>query len=395
MIETIKKYITDKAQIKLAEEIILQFEKEKKKAKAPNLKLNKLEVSNFGNLKKFSMDFNKNVTFFEGPRNSGKSWAMESWLYLFSGGSRDVKGVIGQFDNKMSGKLYFNDLVSSWSRSESAGKLNIKQGEYTVCSNIRDVKDIMMGHTGLNTQLLTSMMYYSPRMSFQFSRKMPFEIEELLIKIAKLDIWLDLEAFTKKIKKTEGDKLSEIQGAIGYISEISYTKEELQGLVKKAKQEIKDIDQQISELKIPDVTKLNKEFVDIKSKVDVRQVLLNSIEECNQYKSDLKSKTQELEDKKKESESLGFDPKSIKNIENEIEKLNDKFNDIKTKGMAIKQEIEQKKDMTKNSQCPILQFDCDKLNKNNVLIEGQIVELTTKRNDCLMPKTKIDKSNLK
>ena len=108
---------------------------------------------------------------------------------------------------------------------------------------------IIKNYTNVDIELLTSTLYYSPRLSFLFSRKLPHEREALLIKLANLDIWLDLEKFAKDKKKEEKTKLDEIEGVLGHLADVEYTEADLKKQIGKDKKEIEQTnhDRQIAD----------------------------------------------------------------------------------------------------------------------------------------------------
>jgi len=379
MIETIKKHITEKNDLKLAEEIIKKFEKETVKSRL-NFKLNEIEISNFGILEDFNFKFDKDIVFFEGNRNSGKSWAMESWLYLLTGKSRTTTKAIGDYGDKITGELKFNNnLLIEYKRGKTAS-VKLKKDGLLLSSNIRDLNEIIGGHIGVNPELLENSVYYSPRFSLQFSRKMPYEIEEFLIKVFRLDIWLELEKYAKELRKQEKSKLDEIIGVIGYINDIDYTPEELNKNIKDIEKKLTDIDKQINNITMPDITQMNKEFNLIRQQLNRKKEIKETIAEYQQKEKILKEKKQEFEKLKKESEKLNQEVQDVENLKQNIDTLELQLNDIKAKGIRLKEQIEEKKEMTNNSKCPVLNIDCDELIKYNSQIEKQIVDLTTEKN---------------
>lgn len=385
MLETVKKYIEEKDLLNLAEEIIEKFDTQKEKGPKINLKLQKIKMQNFGCLKNFEFEFDKQVNFFEGETGSGKSTALESFLYLLRAGERDVKGIIGEYDDKISGELLFNNNIElKLTRSSESGKVSlIRNNDDIVTKNIRELDEKLEEIIGLKTDLLLSTIYYSPRLSFQFSRKLPFEIEELLIRISKLDIWLELEKYAKELKKTEQTKIDEINGAIGYVSNIDQTEDELNKLIKDAQKEIDDIDEEVKGFKIYDITKLNKEYSTIKSKIDNREEVEKKIKEH----SDLKKEIKDMENKiiviMDSIKDLGYSSEKEDRMNKEINLLKDELAEIKNAGLNIKNEITKKEKLLTVSTCPVLQIDCDKLKENSAGIEKELVTMNSERKNLL------------
>lgn len=381
MIDIIKKYTKDVNQIKLADEILKEFGQDKDINKKPRLNSDKLRITNFGNLELFELKLNKNINFFTGDTGSGKSWGIEAWLYLLSGSSRSMKGVIGEYDSKMYGELLLNqDLVIKWNRSEKTGKLEIRKGEFIVSTSIQDLPRIIKNYTNVDIELLTSTLYYSPRLSFLFSRKLPHEREALLIKLANLDIWLDLEKFAKDKKKEEKTKLDEIEGVLGYLADVEYTEADLKKQIGKDKKEIEQLDKEIKELKIPDVTKLNTEYTEIREKLEAKSDIAEQISIHTEKNKQVEKNQKEINQLNIKLKALNFSEKKIKELEDVITTKKEELNDMKNKGVQVKTDIEQKKEMTKSATCPILSKECDDLKSNNVEIEKQIVALTDERN---------------
>lgn len=395
MIETIKKYIEDKNQIKLADAIIDKANIDISKKLKPSIHLDEIQIENFGSLKKFDFSFDKNITFFSGDRGMGKSWAMESWVYLLTGGSRSVKDVIGPYDVSVHGRLKFNDYTIEWNRGEKLAKLKFykldkDKNEFIITDKINELSEKLENHIGINPDLLINTIYYSPRLSFQFSRKMPFEIEELLINIAGLRVWLELEEKTKKFRKEEEIRLHEINGAIGSLSEYQFTEDELKKIITKTKGEITDIDNEIKAIKMPNIIELNKEY-------NILRKLVEQKFEIEEYRKNISKYEATKNNIEKELSLLGDPEKTIKAFMNEIDVLKNKLEQTVNDGSQIKSRIDESSNINKLSECPILKIDCAELKKAKPDLEKSINKLNQEREKLLKQysiiKAEIDNKN--
>ena len=392
MLEFIKQYTDDNKLIKLAEEILSEFRSEKNTSKKPILNLEKLSIHNFGNLKQFEMKFDKDIVFFEGDRNSGKSWAMESPLYLLTGSSRDKKGVVGDCDKTMYGELLLNkDLKIMCNRSEKSAKLEIRKGDFIVSTSIMDLDKIMKNYTNLDMELMTSCLYYSPRLSFQFSRALPYQIEELLIKVANLDIWLDLESFVKQFKKKEEEKLFELQGTIGYISDQDLDKDDLKKEIEENKKQINEIDQKLLQIKIPDISEYTKKYQKIQNQIEQKNDTQEKIDKFDNSDTELKYIKGKLDKNQKKMKECEIDEKEIENIEKEINEQTEKLYDIKNRGQNLKEQIDNNKKIMDKSICPILNKECQDLKENNGTVKKETDVLEAERQDLLKEYEKTQK----
>ncbi len=385
MNETIKKYIIDEEQLSLAKELIDNFDQSAKSNKKINLKLNKLSIYNFGPLKNFDFTFDKNKNIFCGDRGSGKSLALESWIYLLTGESRSVKDVIGEYDKSITGELNFNDnLFLKWKRSEKAGevrlyKTNKNSENEIITEKINDLANYVEKIIGMDPKLITSTIHFSPKLSFLFSKKMPFEVEELIIKISKLDIWLKLEEFAKEAKKEEEQKLEQIKGAIGYISEFKYTEEETKKIIAKFESEINDIDKQIKKIEMPNVNVLNKRYQELIKHQEKRNEILFQIAKFEEIKKNIKSELINISEMKTDIEKKDFDENTLKAITDQLKDITEKQCAIKTDGITIARIIEEKNNIISSSICPILKKECDDLKKEEIKIKEEIVTLALEK----------------
>jgi DNA repair exonuclease SbcCD ATPase subunit len=384
VIDIIKKYSTDSKLIKIAEEILSEFGHEKDMNKKPNLNLEKLSIHNFGNLEKFEIKFDKEINFFEGDRNSGKSWAMESPLYLMTGSSRDRQGIIGEYDNKMLGELLLNkDVQIRWNKTEKSGKVETRKGDFIVSSSTKDLSRVIKNYTNIDIELMTSLFYYSPRLSFQFSRSLPYQIEELLIKVANLDIWLELESSIKKFKKKEEEKIFELQGTIGYISEQDLDKDELKEKIDENKKQINEIDQKFIQIKIPEIWEYREKYQKIENQVKQRNDMQQREDEINNLKEQLDNAKKGFEETQNAIKKLDFDEKEIEDIEKDINIQTEKLNDIKNQGQLLKKQIEDNEKIVDKSICPILNKECQDLKENSKKIVKGIYSLESQKQNLL------------
>ncbi|MDD5589209.1 MAG: AAA family ATPase [Candidatus Nanoarchaeia archaeon] len=394
MLDTIKKYIEEKDLLNLAEEIIEKFDTKKEKEKKLNLKLQKINIQNFGCLEKFELEFDKDINFIEGEIGSGKSTALESLPYLLNAGSRDLKGFIGEYDDKVTGSLLFNnDVEMKLTRTNESVKICLAQGkdkDDIITKKILELDGKLEEIIGISPDLLLSTIYYSPRLSFQFSRKLPFEIKELLIRVAKLDIWLNLEKYTKELKKEEKTKIDEINGVIGYASNIDQSEDELNKLIKNTQKDIDDIDEEIKGLKTYDITKLNKDYNVIKNKIDSREEVEKKIKEHSDLKKEIKDIENKIVDIMESIKKIGYSTEKVDKLNKEIDVLKNELIEVKNTGLNIKDEITKKEKLLKVSACPILQIDCDKLKENSTVVEKDLVEMNTERNVLLKKYNDID-----
>ena len=385
MLEVAKKYITDKKELKLTEDVINQYEKEKKIGKL-NLNLEHVIIDNCGVIDHFEMDFKEGITFIQGDRNSGKSFAMEAFLYALSGNSRSTNDIVGEYEKKMLLELAFNkDLKITWKVGTKTRDLKmikkVKDEEFPVVLKITELKPKLKEYIGLDPDLLTSTIYYSPKLSSQFSRMMPFQREELLIKIARLDDWLELESFTKDLKKKEQQKVDEINGVIGYLSELEYDKKELEDMVGQIDKAVETIDKDLKSIEAPDVIKLNNEYKGIRNQLNSVEITRGAIETYNGYEENLKLNQDQLIEREKELENFNNKIKDLSSIQNKKEQLEKNLVEIENDGKHLAKNIEENQKMLGNPVCPILNKPCDDLKGHYSHLQDSIANMNKEKEE--------------
>jgi len=393
MKDTIKKYITDSKELKVAEELIDKFVSSAGvRNNAVAYKVKSIEAENFGIVGNVKVSLSDMVAI-AGNRGSGKSLFMETFPWVVTGKCRTIADVAGDISKpvRVSYKLEIKDKVYTLQRIRKKSTNTVE----LICDNnaIAKGNDGVMMELGkllkFDLRLLLDTYYYSPRLSFQFAREQSAPVEEHIIKLTNLNTWLELQQFVKDTKKEEKEKLDNIDGIIGYISAQSETKEEVQQKINNLNAEKDETQKEIDKIKEPNATEIKNKIDAIKDKIN-KVVELESKLEINGSVDGKREKILNIEESivklKARIEEIG-DVKTL------LAKSNSVLGDIKYKGESARNEMDSRKDMIKTLECPVLKKKCDELVAYKDKIEPEIEKFEKQRIDLLKDYNKEKENN--
>jgi len=382
MIETIKKYVTGRKQISVAKNLLKEFSPSKGRQTLNPLKLYAIDLENFGHIEGHNEEYG-NVTLVCGPRGSGKSTYLEAPRWLLSNLYKMKANVAGILDDASGGSLKFGVngtkyVIDRWStKGKNSVELKDSSSGETISGAINETTARIRDVVGIDMDLFASTVFYSPRSSFQFSRRLPNEIEKLIIRILNLDAWLDLERHSKKIREEEDDKIHELDGVIGYATKKGLTRKEIEEQVKINATDKKKFEADLKKIEVPDIKELNEQSNIAKAELTKYENLVADIETHSSVVEMLakrKAKVAELEEDRDiqqgclEGKDNDFDADAH-------EKLEDEVADITATGKSLKKDIEKLERTKVSGTCPVLGCVCEKLSEKNGEIEKEVVKM--------------------
>lgn len=393
MIEKIKEYTSNPSELSLCKELLKQFKSNTIINNIKNFNIDNINISNFCNIQNIDYNFKKNILV-TGNREQGKSLFAESILWGLTNNCRTSTQVSGNNGNGTNVELSFkiNQKKYRIKRQRKSATLDIFLYENGNNNPVADKNDIESKlneifnfdinydkKIGFN---LLNLFYFTPKLAFKFSEKLPNEIESFLIKLNNNDVWLELEQLAKNIKKSESERITEINGILSHIGmSQNESIDDIKNKIKILKEENKNYKQEIKSFEEPNIDELKIQIQDINNKI--------SLISDYQYKIDnyieLKEEKDKLQKENKEYK-LKLNKSVInKNIMHQWEENNKKLEEEKLKvvsdGKIIKSKIEEIDKLlnSKDNICPIIKIKCGTLKDYKIKLKEQIDVLQSKR----------------
>jgi DNA repair exonuclease SbcCD ATPase subunit len=370
----IKKHITDEDELKVAMEVFDNMQFTAQPNVMNDFKIKMISLLNFGKHKAQTLTLTPKTTMISGERGKGKTWIMEAFLWAVSGKIRaQNKDVIREGAESASVAVQIENGESTYeiirTMEGDTNTLVINENTTMICNKIKAGEEFIRAIFGFDLDLIPSLIFFSLKHSFLYTKMLPSEVEKHIIRISNLDAFLELEKRCKEIKNQEKIKIDTIKEMMGTVSEME-SEETLKKNIKEKKGIIKTLEEELSDAKKDGTGKISTIE---KRRNEIRTILENYNSKTNILKkfSTLKELYNSLAAAIKEQEQL--EPERLKAKEIDDKRL--ELGKIHQEGTEIANQLKKMKENKKGGKCPLLDVQCGELEKSETAITDQITNL--------------------